>query len=50
MRSYPGLRGKLLGSEEEVDVFDGLREVLREIPDVDSIGGYTSTCIQKGRG
>jgi hypothetical protein len=42
VRSYTALRGKLLGSEEEVDIFDGLRDVLHEMPAVDAIGECAS--------
>lgn len=38
VRSFADLRGKLIGSEEEVDVLEGLCGVLDDMPDVRGIG------------
>jgi len=38
VRSFPDLRGKLIGSAEEVEVYHGLKEVLSSMPDIDDIG------------
>lgn len=38
VRSFPDLRGKLIGSAEEVEVYHGLKEVLSSMPSIDDIG------------
>ena len=38
VRLFPALRGKVIGSEEEVDIFQGLRTILEEMDDIDGIG------------
>lgn len=38
VRTFSDLRGKLIGSEEEVDVYGGLCPVLGDMPDVRGIG------------
>jgi hypothetical protein len=42
VRSFSALRGKLIGSAEEVEVYQGLRDVLASMPSVDEIGEYRS--------
>jgi hypothetical protein len=36
------LRGKVIGSEEEVDVYQGMKELLQGMDDVDAIGILSS--------
>jgi hypothetical protein len=38
VRLFPGLRGKMIGSEEEVDIFQGLKGMLEDMDDVEDIG------------
>lgn len=38
VRSFSSLRGKTIGSAEEVEVYEGLRDVLEDMGDIDSIG------------
>lgn len=37
VRTFPVFRGKLIGSAEEVEVYEGLREILADMPTVDSL-------------
>ncbi|RSH83741.1 hypothetical protein EHS25_005356 [Saitozyma podzolica] len=37
VRAFPAFRGKLIGSAEEVEVYEGLREILADMPTVDSL-------------
>lgn len=37
VRLFPSLRGKVIGSEEEVDILEGLRGILQDMTDVDEI-------------
>jgi hypothetical protein len=41
VRSFPTLRGKLIGSAEEVEVYQGLKDVLSNMTSVDDIGQYS---------
>jgi len=43
VRSFPTLRGKLIGSAEEVEVYEGLRDVLSSMPSIEDIGTWSST-------
>ena len=43
VRLFPVLRGKVIGSAEEVEVYEGLRVVLEEMPTVDEISSYLSS-------
>jgi hypothetical protein len=47
VRSFPSLRGKLIGSAEEVEVYEGLKDVLSGMPDLEGIGEYHRNCSQK---
>jgi hypothetical protein len=38
VRSFPTLRGKLIGSAEEVEVYHGLKDVLVGMPEIEDIG------------
>ena len=38
VRSFPTLRGKLIGSAEEVEVYQGLNDVLSSMPSIEDIG------------
>jgi hypothetical protein len=38
VRSFPTLRGKLIGSAEEVEVYQGLKDVLSSMPSIEDIG------------
>jgi hypothetical protein len=37
VRVFPALRGKIIGSAEEIEVFEGVRSVLSEMPPVEDI-------------
>jgi hypothetical protein len=41
VRLFPALRGKIIGSAEEVEVYEGLRTVLSEMPTIDEISTYS---------
>lgn len=41
VRLFPKLRGKVIGSAEEVDVLDGVKTVLEAMPPIEDIGEYT---------
>ena len=38
VRSFPDLRGKLIGSAEEVEVYQGLKDVLSNMATIEDIG------------
>lgn len=38
VRLFPALRGKVIGSEEEVDILSGLKGVLEDMDNVEEIG------------
>lgn len=40
VRSFSALRGKTIGSAEEVEVYEGLRDVLEDMGDIDAIGEW----------
>ena len=37
VRLFPTFRGKVIGSSEEIEVLQGLRGVLEEMPSIDEI-------------
>lgn len=47
VRSFPTLRGKLIGSAEEVEVYSGLKVVLANMPSIEEVGKFPSTLDRK---
>lgn len=43
VRLFPALRGKVIGSEEEVDVFQGLKGILEGMDNVEEIGQFPNS-------
>lgn len=43
VRLFPTLRGKIIGSAEEVEVYEGLRVTLSEMPTIDEISTIDHT-------
>jgi hypothetical protein len=44
VRLFPRIRGKIIGSAEEVEVFAALEEPLREMDSVEDISKLSSKC------
>jgi hypothetical protein len=45
VRAFPAFRGKLIGSAEEVEVYEGLREILADLPTAESLSMTLSIYI-----
>jgi len=53
VRAFSSLRGKIIGSAEEVEIYQGLQTVLEEMPNIDDIskqveGGVTDGSVSGG--